>query len=77
MADTGVKCGGFLKLWVWNHMLHTCPVLGNIMSLNPEKPNPSWSRGISRYEGKDKFLFHGNPEIRQSVGTKSGEIQKF
>lgn len=27
--------------------------------------------------GKNKFLFHGNPEIRQNVRTKSGEIQKF
>lgn len=70
MADMGVRCGAFLKLWVWNHMLHTCPVLGIIMALNLEKPNPSWSRGIRRFEGKKQILIPWKPWNKAECGNK-------
>lgn len=47
-------------------------------TLNLGKPQTLCSKGMSRSEKRPPifFFFHGNPEIRRNVGTKSGEILK-
>lgn len=46
------------------------------MVLNLGKPISLQSTGVGRCEKKPEFFFHGNPDIRKSVESKSAQIQK-